>query len=271
MNSSNSSPNGYIDWSLQTASNEDLIYLFGCLPISVIGIFFCLASVYVLTSSEFKENLFIYLKIECMLMALDLLLAAIRSLSRAFICRTSYCPIPTTSVQVFIVVLQYIPSPTEASALVTDIFASYNCLIMLKPNRNKFEQIIYNLNPFATIGVTYLIFSLIFIYQCFTNVYLFYLDFVISNRIYFELITFVIRDGLFLSILIILNVMIAFKVKSSLKKKMAIVKENSTQQLNNIKKIERECHRECLLWFWPIQLIPLSVVYHLYAYIYFET
>ena len=246
MNSSNSSSNSYIPWSLQTATYDSLIYIFGCLPISALGFVFCVASVYVLWRSEFKENLFIYLRIECILMAFDTFLSTIRSPLRGFLCRTSACPVPNPFVQVLLVFFTYFPSPTEASALVTDIFASFNCLIMLKHNRNKFEEFIFNLNPFVTVLVVYLIFSLIFIYQCFTNTNLFYLDFVISNRIYFDLITFSIRDGLLVSILIILNVIIAFKVKSNLKKKMAIVKVNSTQQLN-IKKMQKSQQRMSIM------------------------
>ena len=242
MNSSNSSLNGYVAWSLETATNESLIYLFACVPISFLGFFFCIASVYVLWSDEFKENLFIYLRIECMLMALDLILAGFRSLFRGFACRTSTCPIPNTFVQVLIVLFTYFPSPIEASALATDIFASLNCLIMLKPNRNKFEQFIFNLNPFVTIVFVFLTFSLIFIYQCFTNIDLYYLDFVISNQIYFDLIAFSIRDGLLLLILILLNVIIAWKVKSSLRKKMSIVKETTS-----IEKMQRSQHRMTIM------------------------
>ena len=246
MNSSNLSWNSYIPFSLQTATNESLIYIFGCLPISVFGFFFCVASVYVLWSSEFKENLFIYLRIGCILMAIDLVTAVIRSILRGFICRTQACPIPNPFLQVLLLLFAYFPSPIEASALVTDIFASFNCLIMLKHNRNKFEEFIFNLNPYVTIGVVYLIFSLVFIYQCFTNAFLFNLDFVISNKIYFDLITFSIRDGLLLLILIIFNIIIAIKVKLNLKKKIAIVKENSTQQLS-LKKMQRSQQRMSIM------------------------
>ena len=239
MNSSNSS--SYV-WSLKTATNESLIYIFGCLPISVFGFFFCVASVYVLWSSEFKENLFIYLRIECIIMSFDLLLSTIRSPLRGFLCRTSDCLLPNPFVQVLIILLIYFPSPTEATAIITDIFASLNCLIMLKPNRNKFEQIIFNLNPFVTIVVAYLIFSLIYVYQCFTSLFLFHFDFVISNQIYFDLITFSIRDGLLVLILIILNVIIAIKVKSNLKKKIAIVRETTT-----LKKMQRSQQRMSIM------------------------
>jgi hypothetical protein len=246
MNTSNSSLNGYVFWSLQTPSKDDLIYLFACLPISVLGCFFCLASVYVLRSSEFKENLFIYLRLECMLMALDLFITSIRSVSPVFMCRTSksVCPVPTSSFPVIVdvVMFLYIPSPTEATALVTDIFAALNCLIMIHPNRNKLEQFIFNMNPFVTIGVAYFLLALMFIYQCFTNVYLIHSNFVISNRIYFDLIAFSIRDGLFLFILIILNVIIAWKVKSSLRKKMNIVREATS-----IEKTKRSQHRMTIM------------------------
>jgi hypothetical protein len=113
---------------------------------------------------------------------------------------------------------------------------------MIKPNRNKFEQIIFNLNPFVTIVVAYLIFSLIYVYQCFTSLFLFHFDFVISNQICFDLITFSIRDGLLVLILIILNVIIAFKFKSNLKKKMAIVKETTT-----LKKMQRSQQRMSIM------------------------
>ena len=226
MNSSNSTFSN--DWSLPTASLDDSITLFGCLPISVLGVFFCLASVYILRSSEFKENLFVYLRIECMLMAFDLLITSIRSLGHLYMSPTSKSVYPATNsfrAAVEMVLFFYIPSPTEATALITDIFAALNCLIMLKTNRNKFEQFIFKMNPFITIFVAYLLLSLMFIYHFFTDVNLFNSDFANSNRFYFDMIAFSIRDGLFLFILIVLNVIIAFKVKLSLKKKMEIVKE----------------------------------------------
>ena len=138
MNSSNSSSNS---WSLETASNEALIYIFGCLPISLLGFFFCVASVYVLWSSEFKENIFIYLRIGCVLMALDLVTAVIRSILRGFICRTPPCTTPNPLLQVSLQLFAYFPSSIEATALFTDILAAFNIFIMLKTNRNKFEQL----------------------------------------------------------------------------------------------------------------------------------
>jgi hypothetical protein len=202
---------------------DDLISIFGCLPISVLGFFFCIANAYILWSSKFKGNLFVYLRIECMLMAFDLLITSIRSLGPIYRSPTSNSFRAVAEVVFFV----YLPSPTEGTALITDIFAALNCLIMLKTNRNRFEQFIFNMNPFVTIGVAYFLLSLMFIYQCFTNVYFFHSDFVISNRFYFDLIAFSIRDGLFLFILIVLNVIVAWKVKLSLRKKINTLNEAS--------------------------------------------
>ena len=216
-------------WSLRTASKDDLIYLFACLPISVLGIFFCASSAYVLWSSEFKESLYKYLRIECILMTLDLIIISFRSLAPVFMCRTvlkANCPLPTSSFPVLIdvIIFFYLPSPTEATALVADIFSAINCMILLSSRtHNRLENFILELNPFITVLLTYLLFSLMFIYQCFTNVYIFHSDFIISNRIYFDIIAFSIRDGLFLTVLLVLYGIINFKVKSSLKKKMSIV------------------------------------------------
>ena len=231
MNSSNISSNVYVPWSLKTASIDDIILLFVCVPVSILGFIFCTASAFVLWRGDFKENLFVYLRIECILMAFDLFITSIKSLSPLYMCRTtskSNCPVihwSSIPVVIDVIFFSYILSPTEAAALVSDIFAALYCLLMLNHNRNKLEQFIFNLNPFITIGVAYIILSIMFIYLCFVNVYLFHFDFVISNRIYFDLIAFSIRDGLFLFVLIVLNVIIAYKVKSSLKKKMEIVKE----------------------------------------------
>ena len=197
MNRTNSSSNSYIPWTLQTASKDDLIFIFACAPISILGVIFCASSVYILWSNEFKTSLFTYFRIECILMTVDLLITSIRSLAPIYMCRTttkSNCPVPTGSLLPVVIdtyIFAYLPSPMEATALVTDIFAAIYCLIMIKPNRNRIEMFIFDVNPFLITAVVFILVALMFIYLCFTNVYLFHSNFVISNRIYFDLITFV--------------------------------------------------------------------------------
>lgn len=226
---SNSTAINYTIWSLQKATTDDIIFIFVCAPVSIFGCFLCLISAYFFSSEEFKEKLFRYLKIECILMAIDLSITSFRSLAPLYMCRTTTktCP-PQLSLFPVIIdtyIFAYVPSPVEACALAVDIFAALNCLFMVNQHQSWFQQFIVNLNPYIMLLTTATFFATMFFYQVFTNKYLFYIDFIIVNRKYFDIVTYSIRDGLLLAVLIVLNFMISLNVKKSLARKMTIQKE----------------------------------------------
>lgn len=233
-NQSNVSTPTYVPWSLQTATTDDFIFIFACAPVSIVGFFLCLSSAYVFFSSEFKEKLFGYLRIGCILMTIDLCITSFRSLAPTYMCRTTTktCPVQTNMFPVVIdtYIFAYWPSGTEASALITDILAAVICLFMIKKDKNRLEKFIFDINPYKIMPIVYFFSALTFFYQVFTNRYLLYFEFVIQNRIYFDLVTYSIRDGVLLTILLVLNTLIGWQVRQSMKKKMTIVSGSSIEK-----------------------------------------
>lgn len=225
-NVTNQTSREFVTWSLQTATRDDIIFIFVCAPVCIAGFFLCMVSAYVLASQEFKEKFFAYLRLECILMAIDLAIASARSLAPVYMCRTTIKTCPPQP-NLFLVAIDtyifaYLPSPIEAAALVADILASLTCLFMIKKKRNKLEQFIFDMNPNIFILSAFAFNAVMFGYQIFTNALLFSSEFIITNRIYFDLVAFSIRDGLFLTVLLILNLFIGWQVKNNFGRRISI-------------------------------------------------
>lgn len=213
------------EWGFKGLLLNNFINIFVSTPICFIGLILCLTSVYILSREEFKEKFFVYLKIECVLMAVNLFIKPFDNLSSLYFCSCDYCPFWSrvfTDVS-FAYFCTFLSSPIEATALVSDIFAAMSCLLMITQCRCKFATFLNNLNPYIAILVTFMLFSILFSYQIFTSVYTFHSDFITLNVVYFDLITFSIRDGFCLAVLLLLNCYIGWKVKSSFRKKMDLV------------------------------------------------
>ena len=215
--------------NLRLRNLDDIIFIYACSPVCFLGFFLCLSSAYIFSRADFKENFFAYLKIECVLMTIDLAVNFLLSFSALYLCSCEEC---SYQMKVFTdVISQYLliflPSPIEATALVADIFAALNCLCMVRKQQK--QQLISKLNPHLTMIAVFVLFSLVFSYQLVSKI-VSRIDFIIDNENYFNLITFTIRDGLVLVILLISNVLLGWQVRKNLKKKLTIVENGSREK-----------------------------------------
>ena len=226
----NSSDYNY-EFSLETITPSDLMMLFVCSPICIVGFFLSLFSSYILSRAEFKsEKLFAYIKLECILMTIDFAVVAFRSLSLLYMCISPICPLTNS---LFLNILKnyvciFLPSPLEATVLFADVFASLSCLTMLKQNKNKFEQLIFDIEPHLIVTIGFLLFFLMFLFQPLALLH--QIDFFLRFDAQFEITAFVVRDGILLGILIILNVVMVRFVRSNLKRKLSIAADKSVKE-----------------------------------------
>lgn len=220
-------------WPLQ-----NVIFVYLCAPTCLVGVFLCASSAYVWHCADFKETLFVYLKLESILMSLNLATKFFNSLSSIYFCvwctpgQVIACSILETYVFTFV------PSILEATVLLTDLFVALSFLPMFTSDHNRLQKIFMHTNPNLAVTVAFASCVIMFSYQLFKNSKIFHINFIVQNIAYFDIITFSIRDGLFLVLLLITNGLIAYKAKRNLKKKMHIVndslKQNARRSLNRM-------------------------------------
>lgn len=248
-------------YNLRLRNLDDMVFIYACSPVCFLGFFLCLSSAYIFSRADFKENFFAYLKIECVLMTIDLAINFLVSFAALYLCSCDEC---SYQMKVFTdVISQYLliflPSPIEATALVADIFAALNCLFMLRKQQKR--QLISKLNPHLTMLIVFILFSLVFSYQLVSKI-VSRIDFIIDNENYFNLITFTIRDGLILGILLISNVLLGWQVRKNLKKKLTIVENGSREKtLKSQQRITVMVLADCLNSL--IGRVPMLLLYFL--------
>ncbi|CAF0864996.1 unnamed protein product [Brachionus calyciflorus] len=225
---------------------NDLILTYICPILGLCGFLLHSLSFLVYSNSKFKELLYKYLKMESLNVLLDLL---ITSLKPIYFCRT--CDVSRTHfVQIyFIAFMVYGASILELSAIMNRNLSTLCCLILLRKKFSKL-RITLILNYYKILNlIIFVISALIFVYQVF--------EFKIVNnenekfynveksqfskttlKSVLEVTSFIFRDGINLSILILLNIFIFICFKNDLSKKKAFFKsKNSNTELTTFKDI----------------------------------
>lgn len=215
-------------WSIENSTPDEFILIFVCVPICAIGFVLSLLSAYIL--SDLKENLYAYLRIEFSLMALDLVIIAVRSLQPLYMCpwlRGECSQTPPNHIQfLYVYVFIYLPGPIEAAVLTSNIFSALNGVFRITHRRSRFKGLIMSIRPIKAISASFAFFSLLFLHQVY-----FYSTFDpkfkggIFNKYwkYLELASFILRDGILICVIVSLSVIILVEMKSSFRRKMSIL------------------------------------------------
>lgn len=212
--------------NLESWPLQNFIFVYLCAPTCLVGVFLCASCAFVWHSADLKETLFVYLKLESILMSLNLATKFFNSLSSIYFCvwctpgQLVACSILETYMFTFV------PSILEATVLLTDLFVALSFLPMFSNDHNRFQKIFMHANPNLAVAVAFASCVMMFSYQLFKNSKIFHIDFIVQNATYLDIITFSIRDGLFLVLLLVTNGLISWKANKNLKKKMHIVNDN---------------------------------------------
>lgn len=218
-----------LEWMPRNFTIDDIISVYANAPLCILGTIMCLITGLVLSSDDFKEKPFAYIKIECFLMAFDLAIVTLRSSLSFIMCMqlNSKCgSTPTSRLEIIlkVVVFTYLPSPIEASVLVANIIAVTSRLIQLKQkNPSGVLSLVLNTKPHRVMIISFALFAFIFSYQILSNPDLFQIEIFHRNSRVLNIVTFAIRDGLLLLILIFLNVSICCLVKTNMRRKVNLM------------------------------------------------
>lgn len=201
------------EWIPKNLTIHEMNSLYASIPLRIIGAIICIVSGMILSSNQIKEKPFLYIRIEFFLMAVDHALTSIRS--GFFANMISKPPTAITNLQLLFFV--YLPSPIESSVLVANIIAVLSRLLNMK-QKNHLTTVLDE-KPNTVLIVSFVVFAVIFSYQFLAHTNLFHVEFFKQHYKTLGIVSFFIRDGLLLGILIALNLKLWLKVRSSMKRK----------------------------------------------------
>lgn len=123
-------------YQLEEEGLDDMIFLYACLVIGLLGFVLNFLCIIILFNREFKENFYNYLKIECAFEAIALTIGAFRIASS---CKS--CPISNTlfSKVYFVYFLVFANSVFEMCILTCQILSAYTCYAFI--NRDTFFEL----------------------------------------------------------------------------------------------------------------------------------
>lgn len=220
---------------------NDLFFTYICPILGICGFILHSLSFMIYSNCKFKEMLYKYLKMESLNVLLNLLITTIKPIYYCHTCSVS----KTYFAQIyFIALIVYGPSILELSAILNRNLSTLCCLMILRNKINRLK-IVLLINYYKIINlIIWFISSLIFFYQIFE-----YKIIIINpnetNKIYkieksqfsntttklvLELNAFIFRDGLNLTILIVLNILIFVCFKNDLSKKKAFFKSTNSNR-----------------------------------------
>lgn len=227
--------NSTINLTSCTQDLNDLIYLVACGPTIILGILGCLICALIFSSHTFKQKkLFSYLKNECIFM----LAVLATSLLPIIFDQKQWPHLSQTLLAKYVLNLlyYYLSSLLEMCAILSSIFASISCYSILDSschlavvhhkNKNRCLAFLISLSP-NKVTLGFLIASaLTFVYQPFVSRLgdqsMFAIEFFQTRMVVFEIYSFMVRDGLLLVILLVVNYKIAMKIRANLRNKMAL-------------------------------------------------
>ena len=242
-----------INQTVKTSEHElntnDIIFLYACGPVSLLGFLLCLTSTLVFSSSEFKSSslshhLFTYLRFECVFMTANLFIKILFTISNSKQWRDEV-NIHFAKI-VYIYLNGYLSSVLETCVTLSNIFSSTCCLSITTTSRNRNGEsssssfnstikAISMLNSYLLMGVSCLLAALVFLHLIFSisydgseeNFIMFNADFFKPIHAYFDFFAFTTRDVLLLIVLITLNLIMAVRIRHKLSKKLTRVSRHS--------------------------------------------
>lgn len=222
-------------------TDNDPMFLIVWPTVGIIGFVLNLFCFMVFNSHEFKENIYAYLKLECVFIGLDLFITALRpfhhnnksDFSRSFI-----------SQFYLVYLLIFFASVLEMSAFLCHITSTFDFYLLII-NQQKAYKAIHKIPYPAKTFIIFAISFLLFTYQLFV----FYVgsedivesasnQTIHSYKIYklsvydfggtkaktgIEIFSFLLRDGFNLAVLIVMNILIFKKVNESMERKKSIL------------------------------------------------
>jgi hypothetical protein len=228
--------NSTINLTSSAQDLNDLIYLVACGPTIILGILGCLICALIFSSHTFKQKkLFSYLKNECIFM----LAVLATSLLPIIFDQKQWPHLSQTLLAKYVLNLlyYYLSSLLEMCAILSSIFASISCYSILDSschlehhqNKNRCLTFLISLSP-NKVTLGFLIASaLTFVYQPFvsrvSDQNMFAIEFFQTRMVAFEIYSFMdllVRDGLLLAILLVVNYKIGMKIRANLRNKMAL-------------------------------------------------
>lgn len=222
------------EWFPKDLSVEEAISIYLNIPLCLLGFIMCFTTGFVLSSNEFKEKSFVYIKIESFLKAADLAIVAFRSPMVLYICKSNNCPKNDSLINsiVKVYIFTYLPSPIEASVLVAGIMAVSSRLAKYTPKirKNFIGKVLYA-SPNRVMLISFGVFSLLFSYQLVSDPALFYIEFFRKQVRKLSIVTFATRDGLLLAVLVALDIKIWSRCRASMQKKVEMIGANVQQRV----------------------------------------
>ncbi|CAF0792570.1 unnamed protein product [Brachionus calyciflorus] len=231
---------------------NDVILSYICPTVGGLGFFLYLISFVVFSNPEFKEVLYKYLKMESLSVLLDLLITSIKPI---YYCRT--CSVSRTyfSQVYFIGFIVYGASILEQSAIINRILSTLCCLMLLR-NKIGRMRMFFAMNSYKIISL-FVFFSsaTLFSYQVFMfeivliekeilNVTI--CEYTLEKsefsktriKTVLEISAFLIRDGINLIILIVLNSIIFLRFRNELIRKKVFFKPTNSNLKVSIQRDE---------------------------------
>jgi hypothetical protein len=184
----------------------------------------------VFSNRQFKDTLFVYLKLESLLMGVN---SAITALSPLYDpAKSATLPRSLLACVYQLYGKTYLASVLEMSALLASICATIICLSLVNQKNKRIFHLAVQLNPYLVILVELVLSALLFIYQLFSSqivqasdgyYYLISTSFTVSQLNYVLVyVTFYIRDTFMVALLTLLNVYMTFEVRKCLKNKVKL-------------------------------------------------
>jgi hypothetical protein len=228
-----------------------VFYTHLCTLFGLFGFILCSMSIIVFSSSNFKEKLYKYLKMESTFMALNLLIQIFRPIAYCDpFCQISRSYISNLYVYIAIV---YLASIFEMSAFFFNILAASHLLSLMSPENKLAKYLQFEISHrlmvifivgFSASLFSFQLFQFKIVPACYllnyynltsiselasANLYAIECTAFHSSRtkFYLEKVSMSIRDGIGMMVMIILNILLLIKFKMNIKKKQYMLKSKS--------------------------------------------
>jgi hypothetical protein len=253
------------------------IFLYVCPILGIVGLFLNVLVFIVLSDAEFKETLYKYLKIEAMFIGTNLFVTCFRPVHYK---KEDWYSKSYFSYFYLVYGLHFLASILEMAAILAQLCSTLDFYLLIS-NYHKRFKLFRVVKYYKTMGLAIFLFSvLLYLYQIFDKKITCYMvQYENSLRRLcrdeptefsetlakksLEMGVFILRDFVFLLLLMALNVLIFFQVKRSMKNKKSVLKyvihnrkeekvaikyDSSTQE--TLKSIERTQQRATLMVFF---------------------
>ena len=230
---------------------NDVIFTFIVPALSLFGLVFQALSLMVFSNPRFKELLYHYLKMESFNLLVNFLNASFKPVFHCFTCKIS----KTYFAQLyFLIFIEYGSSVLELNAIINRIISTF-CCYMLLCNKNSKTKCLFVLNYYKIINLIINFFSCVIFSFHLTTYRIIGMDFFDTNlnktntkfllqrdkfsdsslKKILEVSAFIFRDGLSLSILTVLNILVFIRVKKSFSKKRKIFSSSQIDQIDSLR------------------------------------